>query len=96
MRELEQADLQRRVAMLPVTQNRRQDSQRRRAGDRHLQLAYLEIERPADRPASALSVGEGGSRFAKQLLSCRGQADPARKALQQRSAQLGLQRADLL
>ena len=84
------------MATLPIAQHRRQDSQRRRAGDRDLQLAQLEVERLAYRPASALGVGQGCSRLAEQLLSRSGQVHSAREALQKRSAQLSLKRADLL
>jgi hypothetical protein len=96
VRELQQADLDLGMAALPVAQHRRQDSQRDRAGDRHLQLSHLQLQRPAHHPARALCVGERRLRLNEQLVAGGGQAHTARQALQQRAAQLGLERADLL
>ena len=74
----------------------REDADRHREQRRHLELARLEPERHARGVAGPLGRPHGRLRLRQQRPAGRGQPDAAGEPLEQRAAELRLERADLL
>jgi hypothetical protein len=96
VRELEQAHLDLRVALLPVAQHDGKDAEGRRGGDRHVEPPHLQLQGPAHLATCALGVAQRRARLAQELLAGRGEPHAAGEALHKLAPELALERPDLL